>query len=156
MIKINNEQEKINLTEEDFKIIEKIFSEMIRAENLPSSVEVSLTLTNNEEIKELNKEYRKIDSVTDVLSFPIYEEDELDNLKNGTQLEQILLGDIVISLERVDEQSKEFGHSFRRELMYLFVHGMLHLLGHDHLEEDEKKEMRSREEAILEKFSLTR
>lgn len=156
MIKINNEQDKIVFVKEDSDIIEKIFSDMLDSENIPSSAEVSLVLTDNTEIQELNKEYRNIDSATDVLSFPIYEETELKSIKEGNIPEQILLGDIVISLEKAEEQSKEFEHSFKRELMYLFVHGMLHLLGHDHLEEDEKKEMRSREEAILEKFSLTR
>ena len=156
MIKINNEQDKVIFNKEDSEIIEKIFIDMLTSENIPLSAEVSLVLMDNSDIRELNREYRNIDSATDVLSFPIYEDFELKNIKEGNVPEEILLGDIVISLEKAEEQSKEFNHSFKREFMYLFVHGMLHLLGHDHLEEDEKKEMRSREEAILEKFSLTR
>ncbi len=156
MIKINNEQDKVIFNKEDSEIIEKIFIDMLTSENIPLSAEASLVLMDNSDIRELNREYRNIDSATDVLSFPIYEDFELKNIKEGNLPEEILLGDIVISLEKAEEQSKEFNHSFKREFMYLFVHGMLHLLGHDHLEEDEKKEMRSREEAILEKFSLTR
>jgi probable rRNA maturation factor len=156
MIKINNEQDKVIFNKEDSEIIEKIFIDMLTSENIPLSAEASLVLMDNSDIRELNREYRNIDSATDVLSFPIYEDFELKNIKEGNVPEEILLGDIVISLEKAEEQSKEFNHSFKREFMYLFVHGMLHLLGHDHLEEDEKKEMRSREEAILEKFSLTR
>lgn len=129
---------------------------MLDSENIPLYAEISLLFTDNEEIKIMNKEYRDVDYSTDVLSFPIYEREELEDLKSKLLPQEILLGDIVISLEKTQEQSEEFGHSFRRELVYLFVHGLLHLLGYDHLEEDEKKEMRSREEAILEKFSITR
>lgn len=156
MIKINNDQDKVVFSSENADLIEKIYLYMLKQEDLSDKGEVSLVLTDNEEIKLLNKEYRNIDSATDVLSFPIYDVEELELLKNKESEEEILLGDIVISMEKVTEQSEEYGHSFQRELMYLFVHGMLHLLGHDHLEEDEKKEMRSREEEILEKFALTR
>ena len=129
---------------------------MLASEGIPPYSEVSLVFVDNEEIKVLNKEYREIDSATDVLSFPMYEREDLNLLKSKEFPEEILLGDIVISLEKAQEQKTEFGHSFKRELMYLFIHGMLHLFGYDHLEEDEKKEMRSREEIILEKFLLTR
>lgn len=156
MIKIINEQEKIKIPDEDISLLERIFSEMLDSENIPLYAEISLLFTDNEEIKIMNKEYRDVDYSTDVLSFPIYEREELEDLKSKLLPQEILLGDIVISLEKTQEQSEEFGHSFRRELVYLFVHGLLHLLGYDHLEEDEKKEMRSREEAILEKFSITR
>ena len=156
MIKINNEQEKVVFSNENADLIEEIYLYMLKQEDLSDKAEVSLVLTDNEEIRLLNKEYRNIDSATDVLSFPIYEAKELELLKNKVSEEEILLGDIVISMEKVTEQSEDYGHSFQRELMYLFVHGMLHLLGHDHLEEDEKREMRSREEGILEKFALTR
>lgn len=156
MIKINNDQDKVVFSSENADLIEKIYLYMLKQEDLSEKAEVSLVLTDNEEIKLLNKEYRNIDSATDVLSFPIYEVEELELLKNKESEEEILLGDIVVSMEKVTEQSEDYGHSFQRELMYLFVHGMLHLLGHDHLEEDEKKEMRSREEEILEKFALTR
>lgn len=156
MIKINNEQDKISISEEETLLIEKIYLDMLASEGIPPYSEVSLVFVDNEEIKVLNKEYREIDSATDVLSFPMYEREDLNLLKSKEFPEEILLGDIVISLEKAQEQKTEFGHSFKRELMYLFIHGMLHLFGYDHLEEDEKKEMRSREEIILEKFLLTR
>ena len=98
----------------------------------------------NEQIREMNSAYRDKDSATDVLSFPMYEADEAIEDE-----EEILLGDIVISLERAAEQAEEYGHSLEREVMYLIVHGLLHLAGYDHMEDDEKKEMRRREEELL-------
>lgn len=156
MIKINNEQEKVSISEEDILLIEKVHLAMLVSEGFPRYSEVSLVFTDNDEIKILNKEYRNIDSETDVLSFPMFERQELNRLKTEEFPEAILLGDIIISLEKAEEQSKEYDHSFRRELVYLFVHGMFHILGYDHLEEDEKCVMRSREEAILDKFLITR
>ena len=156
MIRINDEQDKVKISEEDFAVISEIFQYLLSEEGIPEKAETSLTFVDNEEIRNLNNEYRNIDSETDVLSFPIYEKAELESLKGTITEEDLLLGDIVISLEKAREQAEEFGHSFKREIIYLFVHGMLHLLGYDHLEEDEKKEMRSREESILEKFAIMR
>jgi len=105
----------------------------------------------NEGIREINYEYRDKDAATDVLSFPMYEEDEeIDDF------DLVLFGDIVISLERTEEQRIEYNHSFERELLYLFCHGMLHLCGYDHMEEDEKQVMRQKEEEILAQIGLTR
>ncbi|EET87286.1 protein of unknown function UPF0054 [Clostridium carboxidivorans P7] len=117
-------------------------------------------------IKEINKENRNIDKVTDVLSFPMldYEKGKVfkDTYKDfnfsHVDLDEgsLVLGDIVLSLEKAKEQSLEFNHSFIREVVYLTIHSVLHLLGYDHMEEDEKSIMRKREEQILEKFHLTR
>lgn len=157
MIQINNEQDLVVLSQEDYEKIRLLYQSLLRREGLPEVAESSLTFVTNQEIRELNREYRNIEKETDVLSFPLYESEDLVLLRQGEQGAKILLlGDIVISLEKAQEQATEFGHSFQRELLYLFVHGLLHLFGYDHLDEDEKREMRSREEEILEEFSITR
>ena len=113
-----------------------------------------MTLTNPEYIRKLNKEYRQIDKETDVLSFPMFEKNEIKSLEN-LEFEETL-GDIVISVQRVEEQAKEYGHSFERELAYMVVHSFYHLLGYDHMEEQDKKTMRTKEENILNKLNLKR
>ena len=113
--------------------------------------EISLTLVSLEEIRELNRDYRDVDRETDVLSFPQFE-----SVEDMPEFGELCLGDVVICLDKVEEQAKEFGHSFERELIYLFVHSLLHLLGYDHMEEDEKKEMRQREEAVMTAIDLNR
>lgn len=113
--------------------------------------EVSLTLVSLEEIRELNRDYRDVDRETDVLSFPQFE-----CIEDMPEFGELCLGDVVICLDKVEEQAKEFGHSFERELIYLFVHSLLHLLGYDHMEEEEKKEMRQREEQVMTAIDLNR
>ena len=113
--------------------------------------EISVTFVSLEEIHELNREYRQVDSPTDVLSFPQF--DDLDDLPEEGE---IMLGDVVICSDRAKEQAEEFGHSFEREIIYLFVHSVLHLLGYDHMEEDEKRIMRRREEEVMERIGLKR
>ena len=119
--------------------------------------EISVLIVDNSFIKELNRNYRNVNKETDVLSFPIFE------FKNGKLLEDIVimedeipLGDIVISIEKAAQQAKEFGHSLEREIAYLTVHSVLHLLGFDHIEEDDRKVMREYEEQILQSMGLTR
>ena len=113
--------------------------------------EISLTLVSLEEIRELNRDYRDVDRETDVLSFPQFE-----CVEDMPEFGELCLGDVVICLDKVEEQAKEFGHSFERELIYLFVHSLLHLLGYDHMEEDEKQEMRKREEQVMTAIDLNR
>lgn len=113
--------------------------------------EVSLTLVEPEEIKELNAEYRDVDKVTDVLSFPQYE-GVWDMPKEG----ELCLGDVVICVERAKEQAEEYGHSYEREFVYLFVHSLLHLLGYDHMEDEEKAVMREKEEMVMSHIDLER
>ncbi len=108
---------------------------------------VSIILTNPENIKKINKEYRNIDKETDVLSFPMFEKDEINNLNNLNHEE--VLGDIVISIQKVQNQAVEYGHSFERELSYMVVHGFYHLMGEDHIKEEDKKIMREKEEKVL-------
>ena len=121
-----------------------------------------VTLTNAEEIEKLNMQYRNIDRPTDVLSFPMFEKEELDNFikqtSNNTDvnLEGDILGDIVISIPKVYEQAEEYGHSFERELAYMVVHGFYHLMGYDHIEEADKVKMREKEEAVLNELGIKR
>lgn len=117
----------------------------------PEYVEISLTLVDGEEIQELNRMYRNVDKVTDVLSFP-----QFDDLNELPEEEEILLGDVVICRQRAEEQAEEFGHSVEREMVYLFVHSICHLLGYDHMEEQEKAEMRAKEESVMERIKVTR
>ncbi len=114
--------------------------------------ELSVTFVGLDEIHELNREYRGVDRPTDVLSFPQFEDLEEEIPEVG----EICLGDVVICREKAEEQAEEFEHSFERELVYLFTHSVLHLLGYDHMEEDEKKVMRQREEEIMEHIGLMR
>ena len=139
------------------KLIKEVVSRVLEEEKVLPEVDVYITLTNNEEIHKINKEYRDVDRPTDVLSFPMYERDEIADLKNDTDDEiEKILGDIIVSVEKVREQAEEYGHSFERELAYLVTHGMLHLLGYDHMIEEEKAVMRKREEEILETLNITR
>lgn len=113
--------------------------------------EISVTFVEAEEIRRLNRDYRNNDSVTDVLSFP-----QFDDLNEIPDFGEICLGDVVICKDRAEEQAEEFGHSFEREIIYLFTHSILHLLGYDHMEEEEKKEMRAREEEVMTYLGITR
>lgn len=125
---------------------------VLEAENVcGENAEISLTLVPPEEIKELNRDYRGVDSVTDVLSFPQFESVD-DMPKEG----EICLGDVVICRDKVVEQAEEFGHSYEREFVYLFVHSMFHLMGYDHMKEDEKAVMRNKEEEVMNRMDLRR
>lgn len=124
----------------------------IEAENIDTDrSEISVTFVSLEEIHQLNRLYRQVDSPTDVLSFPQFED-----LNELPEEGEIMLGDVVICIDRAREQAEEFGHSFEREIIYLFVHSVLHLLGYDHMDEDEKKIMRRREEEVMENIGLKR
>ena len=153
---------RINITFEFFSlkqqfvsgIIRKCIEATLKAEEIPVPCEINVLVTNDQGIRAINAASREIDSATDVLSFPMFElvpgnppEDWEDYLDPETEL--CPLGDMCISLQRAEAQAKEFGHSSRREVGYLTIHSMLHLLGYDHLDEGpQKKQMRAREEAI--------
>ena len=142
---------------EYIELIEKVIGQAFYAEGIDKlNLYVNIILTNPENIRKTNKEYRNIDKETDVLSFPMYEKYEIeDMLKNGNNVKNIL-GDIMISIARVEEQAKEYGHSFEREFSYMLIHGFYHLMGYDHMNEEEKEEMREKEEGILSKLNITR
>ena len=133
------------------EIINKVLIACYKEEKLEDSkLIVTITLTTPEEIRKINKKYRNIDKSTDVLSFPMFEKDELEQkIKNKDFENEDVLGDIVISIEKVQEQAKEFGHGFERELSYMVVHGFYHIMGYDHIVEKDKKIMRQKEEQIL-------
>ena len=138
--------------------IKKVLEECYKEEKLLNSkLIITVTLTTPDNIQKINKEYRQIDKATDVLSFPMFEKDELEEkLAKHEFMFQDILGDIIISIPRVIEQAKEYNHSFERELAYMTVHGFYHLMGYDHMEEEEKKVMREKEENVLKQLDITR
>lgn len=138
------------------KLIKKVIETVLKEEDIIQELEIYVTLTNNESIHKTNLEQRNVDRPTDVLSFPMFEREEIHFLKESNKEEPTILGDIIVSIEKVKEQAEEYGHSFERELAYLVTHGMLHLLGYDHMIEDEKAQMRKREEEILGLLEITR
>lgn len=148
-IEENKEYEKTIKT-----VIEKCFEE----EHLENSkLTITITLTTKEFIHKINKQYRNVDRPTDVLSFPMFEKDELDKkIANQDFKHEDILGDLIIAIEKVKEQAKEYGHSFERELSYMLVHGFYHLMGYDHMEEEEKQVMRQKEEKILNELKIIR
>lgn len=123
----------------------KVIKICLEVERLDLATEVSVSFVNNYEIKNLNRDFRGIDNETDVLSFPID-----DDFNIGV----MLLGDIIISTQKAIEQSQEYGHSIRRELAYLTVHSMLHLMGYDHLRDEDKDIMRKKEKEIMKKLEI--
>lgn len=154
------EIEYLNLEEnkEYESIIKKVFTTCFEEEKiLDSKLIVTVTLTTPEQIKNINREYRDVDKATDVLSFPMFEKEELDEkIKNRNFQYEDILGDIIISIQKVKEQAIEYGHSFERELSYMLVHGFYHLMGYDHIEEEDKEQMRIKEEKILNILKITR
>lgn len=180
---IDNRQDNIEITDDYKKVLEETIKVCLENEDLKADYEVSMSFVTNQEIHDLNKTYRNVDSPTDVLSFPLYEGDEVfvedkifmedkilvggDNLSlenecvnvcdkcNRPLLEtSIMLGDVIISTEKVIDQAKEFGHSLEREMLYLVTHSILHLLGYDHIEEQGKIIMRQHEKDIMKKLQL--
>jgi len=145
----DNRQDKIIVTKEIESMIIEVIKQSIKEENIVDNCEVSVSFVDNIEIRNLNKEYRGIDKETDVLSFPLIEDISL-------QTGYILLGDIVVSLEKAKEQAMEYGHSFEREVAFLVSHSMFHLFGYDHIDEENTKLMREKEETVLEKLGILR
>ena len=140
------------------EIIEKVIKKCFEVENLiDSQLYISITLTNPENIHKINKEYRNVDKPTDVLSFPMFEKEEIDKKIEEKDFEyEDILGDIVISIEQVQNQAEEYGHGFEREFAYMIVHGFYHLMGYDHMVEEDKAIMRQKEENILNSLEITR
>ncbi len=134
-------------------IVNKVFEVCFKKEDLYDyEIYVSVIISDENYIKEINAKYRNIDSVTDVLSFPMFEKDEIEEAKKNKEV----LGDIIVCLPRVKQQAEEYGHSEEREFAYMLVHGFYHLMGYDHMQEDEKKQMREKEEAVLKELNLER
>ena len=147
--------------EEYKQIIKKVVETCFMEENLlKTNLYLNVILTNPETIRKTNKQYRELDKETDVLSFPMFQKDEIDNLIKESQTKQEVvedvLGDIMVSIPRVIEQANEYGHSVERELAYMIVHGFYHVMGYDHIKEEDKVIMRPKEENILNKLNITR
>lgn len=144
-----------NNTDEDLdlpsirKKAEATIGEVLKVEKITENAEVSLSIVDRDDIHKLNKDYRDVDRETDVLSFPL-DEEGYDNEGNPI----ILLGDIVICLDVAEDQANDFGHSLEREMMYLICHSTLHLLGYDHIEEDDKREMRAKEKEVMKNLGV--
>lgn len=153
-INYNNieENEKYN------KIIHTVIEKCFEEEGLDKlKIYVNIILTNPEQIRKINKEYRNIDKETDCLSFPMFEKEEIEELiKQKEHVTLDILGDVIVSITKVYEQAEEYNHSFERELAYMIVHGFYHLMGYDHMEEEEKNIMREKEENILQNLNITR
>ncbi|MBV7507525.1 rRNA maturation RNase YbeY [Bacillus sp. sid0103] len=143
------------LTEEQMLEIERIINFAAKKQNVELHSEVSVTFVSNERIQEINREYRDKDKPTDVISFAMEELGEGEVELVGADMPRVL-GDIIISVPKAMEQAEEYGHSFLRELGFLAVHGFLHLLGFDHMTEEEEKEMFTLQKEILDEYGLKR
>ena len=143
------------ITPETEKLFNDVITESLRYEEFDPQCEISLSIVNNDEIQEINKQYRNIDAPTDVLSFPLltFEEGEQADVNEN---DEIMLGDIIISIEKAISQAEDYGHGLKRELAFLTAHSMLHLMGYDHMEDDEREEMFEKQEAILNNLGITR
>lgn len=143
------------VSEAAVKLVEGILQFAAKTEGIENTSELSVTFVDNARIREINKEYRGKDAPTDVISFAMEElgEDEIEVV--GTEMPR-MLGDIIISIERTEEQAEEYGHSFDRELGFLALHGFLHLLGYDHMNEADEKAMFTKQKEILNQYGLTR
>ena len=142
-----------NCEERFSAIIEKVAGEVFESEGIQVNAEISVSFVDNEEIRRINKKFRKIDRETDVLSFPILDFSEKHDFDSNTFYE---LGDIIISYEKALSQAESYNHSIEREIAFLSVHSMLHLLGYDHMTEEEEKLMFAKQEDILSKLNITR
>jgi probable rRNA maturation factor len=151
-IEFENRQTDLEFDSNILSTFDEIMNIVLDVEGIESDCEVSLIFVGNDDIRKMNSEFRNMDKSTDVLSFPQYEslkdEDEVD--------EEMHLGDIVISLERAYEQALEYGHTVERELCFLFTHSMFHLLGYDHENSEETREMRQMEEYVLQMLGIKR
>ncbi|MBR4384848.1 MAG: rRNA maturation RNase YbeY [Selenomonadaceae bacterium] len=148
----------IGFEPETLSVDENLLAEILRAADTVGKIygvensELSITLTDDEHIHALNKKFRKIDRATDVLSFAFRESDEPEILDAKVDV----LGDVIISLERAKVQAEEFGHSFLREVIFLEVHGLLHLLGYDHIDDDDRREMEDEQKFVMTTLGITR
>ena len=147
------------------EIINNVVEEAMDYENCPYEAEINVLITDNEDIRQINQEYRNIDSPTDVLSFPMIEYEspsDFDHLEEeaydsfNPETGELLLGDIVVSVDKVLEQAEKYGHSIERELAFLIAHSMLHLFGYDHMQDEERLVMEKKQEEILSRRGYVR
>lgn len=166
MLYIENLNEEIKVDEDIIDTIQKMLEVVCENEGVEYEPSVDLTFMNDEMIHEVNKEQRDVDKPTDVLSFPLlsYEEHKVfsesyneDNLTDDLFYEdRLMLGDVLISLNTAKRQAQEFGHSFKREVVFLFTHSLLHLLGYDHVEDSDRERMNEKEDKYMEMLGVSR
>lgn len=156
-------EKKLDIPYED--IIKRVVEDSLDYENCPYEAEVNVLITGNEDIRQINQEYRNIDSPTDVLSFPMVDYERPSDFERleetgddcfHPESGELLLGDIVISVDKIEEQAEKYGHSQTRELAFLVAHSMLHLCGYDHMEDEERLIMEKKQEEILSLGGYTR
>lgn len=163
---INIEYETQKTLSFDYKaLIQKVIGQALEHEQCPYEPEVNVVITDNDEIQMINKEYREIDAPTDVLSFPMIDytepsdfsklEQEIESYFNP-ETGELILGDIMISIDKVFEQAELYGHTVERELAFLVAHSMLHLCGYDHMDEEERKIMEAKQDEILTQLNINR
>lgn len=143
------------LKKEYEQIIDLAVKESLLFENFEKESEISVSIVDNEEIQQINQQFRNINRPTDVLSFPQLTFEENEKVETNEKGE-VLLGDIILSIEKAKSQSEEYGHSLKREIAFLTVHSMLHLLGYDHMTKEEEKEMFEKQTKILERMNISR
>lgn len=158
MIYTENEQSIIKADETLGKLVEDVAKKTLEYEHVDGEVDINVLYVDNDSIREINREQRNIDRETDVLSFPMLEFEDGKMITSEADFYEgaLILGDIVLSLEKAKSQSEEYGHSFEREVGFLVCHSVLHLLGYDHETEEERSVMRQKEEAVLKLLNLTR
>lgn len=158
LVYIENEQEYVNIDSDHFELLKKTAGACLSAEGISIGCEINILLTDDKTISKFNNKYRNIDSPTDVISFPMagMKDGKIINEEGDYNIDEglLLLGDIVISAETALKQAERYGHPFERELAFLAAHGVYHLLGYDHTENDEESAMISKQEAALEKLGL--
>jgi len=155
MLSIDFLDETGKITTKDLKLVESLLQHAAKIEQVENGTELSVTFVTNEAIHEINKEYRHKDAPTDVISFALEELGEGETAIIAEGMPRIL-GDVIISIDRTREQAEEFGHSFERELGFLAVHGLLHVLGYDHMVPEDEKIMFGKQDEILESYGLSR
>ncbi|SFH57304.1 probable rRNA maturation factor [Tindallia magadiensis] len=147
LIDIDNRQDVFDVTDEEIRLIEKAVAYCYEVEGYSCEYQLSISFVSNQEIHDLNLQYRQKDEATDVLSFPMDFQ--------GPELEEKLLGDIVISADKMMEQAIEYGHSVKREMIYLIIHSVFHLMGYDHMDDSDKRIMRQQEKKIMSLMNLS-
>lgn len=155
MMHIHFEDNTREIKTDDVDLLIRTLTFAAKKEHVPKEAEVSINIVNNGEIQEINRNYRQQDKPTDVISFALQDAVEGDLEIIGSEV-PLILGDIVISIDKAREQAQEYDHSFERELCFLAVHGFLHLLGYDHMNQEDETKMFTKQEAILGEFSLER
>ncbi len=157
MVEVLFENESEYIPQENLlTMLKNVMEKSLEMEKFKLDVEISLTFTTNEVIKELNEKHRNIDKATDVLSFPMYEAKEILLMIGEKINTPVVLGDIVVSVEKAKVQAKEYGHSFEREIAFLICHSMFHLMGYDHLTKEEEKTMIDKQNTVLIELDINR